>query len=1214
MSKRVLLDSNNCSLDGIYLIEASAGTGKTYNIQNLAVRLILEKNLSIEEILIVTFTRAATAELTDRIRGIIQSCFDFLDQLLQQKTVPEEKKFSREHDLLGNVIPDFSDKDKLRHYRTKLQQALLDFDNNAISTIHGFCQRMLRKNAFESGILFQTELTGSEQIKDQILSLIRNQWRKICYAPENKKYIGLYRGLLPFDQAFEPEAGGDRDEYRLQTEGFRGRAKMHYTAGYVAPGLQEFVSLIEKPEMAFDREEDCSPAELAEKIFSCLSILQRNIPEISVPNKNPKEDPIPAKDFSDCPFEYGFGWNMFETMVCKADFETLSGQGSAEVRTFCETIQEITQYMFRFRAGLLNLIRKNTAEQLESLKRRDNFQTYDDLQKRMIAALNVPNSQLAETLRKQFKAAIIDEFQDTDQGQYEIFSKVFAPCLKSGQPVEGSLFFVGDPKQAIYAFRGGDIFTYKSAVSDVGENRILSLNRNFRSADILVSAVNEIFSSHQFPFADPTIRFEEVESSGKKTLKFNGEPDQTPFHYLAGGKNKKTIYAVCAEKICQLLTSDVQIPSPDSKDESKYIPLKPSDIAILCRKMTDQALLLEQLQLKGIPYVTTAEINIYDTQEARDLEKLLLAVQLPTDIKAVTWLMQTSLVHEMDCRSLCTDSDPESGSAVVKIQKALAELKNVFEQSGFAEMFRMFMEIFKIHKRYPGLRLGAQRYSNLIQLRDILAAEEKKGHKSPVMLTLWLQKQLSPETRTELDAHIILPTDAPAVRVMTIHNSKGLQFPIVFLPDLAGAEVTEEKSMKYHDAERNNGIYHRLGSGKQMALALAESLQEELRITYVAFTRASRASYLLIPEKNNSFNAVHWLYTAKMVAPDTLPGELRAVYSGTKRKSLREAIGEDKIETVKESATVYQAPEGRELSLLSWGNCEIPEPAPRISYSSAHKYFHRNEKRSLSEEETSGELNVSRIRSPEEKSDPVFTLPRGDLFGTACHAILEKWDFRSPEKLEDLITRNLSVVNIREKAGIAVQMFRKTVSAPIPQEDGTPFTLQELSFYDRCSEMDFDFNLNRNFNPGEIGAILNRHYRERLEKENLDLLYAIRNQVGETTAYTGSADLIFRYNGKFYIADWKTDILEETLESFNPEFLFGVMWQKFYLYQSLLYSAALIRFLSLRLKKSPEKVYEEDFGGVRYLFLRGIDPAVPGRGIYADKPDFELICKIAEVE
>jgi len=1213
MIKTKELNSCKCSLDGVYLIEASAGTGKTYNIQNLAVRLIVEKGLTIDQILIVTFTRMATAELSDRIRKIIQSCCQYLDLLYKGEPISEEADFSREKEILENTLHDFSDREKIKAARDKLQAAMLDFDNNAISTIHGFCQKMLKKNAFESGILFQTNLIDSDLLQEQIMELIRNQWRKLCYAPENRKFVGLYRGLLPFDESFQSGGGEDHDDYILHPENeFYASAKVSYTSGYVPPSLRDFIGLIEHPEISFDVQEEKLPEVLANEIFALWESLSELDPDVIIPSTNDDEPEFPAELLLESPVEYGFGWQNIEDLASKTDFRKLSETDPE----FSRKLQEIIEKIFRFRVSALSCIRKNVAEQLSMLKQRDNFQTYDDLQQQMITALNAKGSTLAETLRTQFKAAIIDEFQDTDQTQYEIFTKIFAPDLSCGKRENCTLFLVGDPKQAIYAFRGGDIFTYKKAAEAVGKDCTFSLSRNFRSADLLVENVNEIFCSNSNPFADKSILFESVESSGKNTLKFNGLEDEKPFHCLGGKGNKKALCQLCAQKINALLNGNVKMPG--SEDEEIYTPITPSDIAVLFRYRTDMGYFQEQLQEYGIPYVVNNNESLYDTQEARDLEKLLIAILNPADVRAVTWLMQTQLAGDKNCRRLC-EPDNSSGqeaagsrSALAEVQEFLTILSTTFKKNGFAVMFRMFMEKFQIHTRYPQLVTGAQRYSNLLQLRELLIKREKQDCNSIGLLLLWFQKQISPETRTDLESCVILPTDAPAVRIMTIHNSKGLQFPIVFLPDLASIKLSGARALKYHDPENGNRIFHRITDGEKTSLAFAELLQEELRIAYVALTRASRANYLLVSKGLEG--AAAWLFETQKIFTSEQK-LIQSDYESLEKKKLPDPVLKKMDSSIKiDEQCTRTGAEQPQLSRYHWDNTKTPVPTPKISYSSAHKFFRRNERRSRSDEETSGSIAPEQKTFDSEAVAEVFTLPRGDLFGTACHTVLEKLDFQNPENLMTLVQRYLSVVNIGDKAEIAVEMFRKVISAPLPFGDGSTFALKDISLSDRCSEMDFDFKLFKNFDPVRIGKVMNEYFRDRLEQEEMDKLFALRDLPGDETFYTGSADLIFRHKGKFFIIDWKTDILDRTLESFNQEYLFGEMWQKFYLYQSLLYSSALIRFLSLRLEKTPEEVYDQDFGGTIYLFLRGVDPEVPGRGIYADKPDFKLICNIAEVE
>ena len=288
-------------------------------------------------------------------------------------------------------------------------------------------------------------------------------------------------------------------------------------------------------------------------------------------------------------------------------------------------------------------------------------------------------------------------------------------------------------------------------------------------------------------------------------------------------------------------------------------------------------------------------------------------------------------------------------------------------------------------------------------------------------------------------------------------------------------------------------------------------------------------------------------------------------------------------------------------------------------YSEIHRLFRKKyDLKTSGEEEIPAKLSPAADRSgPESRKKTVlpevFTLPKGDLFGTACHTILEILDFRKPEQLPELIRRYLSAVNIGdgEKAATADTMFRNVITAPIPCDDNTFFSLQEIGMNDRCSEMEFDFRDPEGFRAVKLAVLINQSFEPERKRCSLPPLDPVCPAVHSEAFYTGIADLICRYRGKYYIIDWKTDILDSDFSNFLPEKLFQPMWEKFYLYQSLLYSAVLIRFLSFRTGLTPEQIYDQQFGGVRYLFLRGMDPAVPGRGIFSCKPSFELLNEIA---
>ena len=573
-------------------------------------------------------------------------------------------------------------------------------------------------------------------------------------------------------------------------------------------------------------------------------------------------------------------------------------------------------------------------------------------------------------------------------------------------------------------------------------------------------------------------------------------------------------------------------------------------------------------------------------------------------------------------RNSAAPRNPETIRTLIGgVQKKLFKIGKTYQDKGFLSAFTCLEELFSIHQVIPALPDGEQRYSNLLQLRDILLREEKNGKKTVKSIIAWLKQQIHPQTRTEHSENILLSTDSSSVRIMTIHKSKGLQFPIVLLPDLAESEV-KDSATNYHDPTQENRIVSTAPlSEKKPVYPKLEALQEELRIAYVAMTRAARACYLILQDNAGKITALNWLFFGKKifrngpVQPEMIIDAFSNLINNGDCIQLPEEIVSEEIPITDRS---YQFPEPEPLVPLRW-TAEVPPVPVKLSYSEIHKFFRKKyDLKTSGDEEISEKLSLSTNQSGAESGKKtvlpdVFTLPKGDLFGTACHTILEILDFQNPEHLPELIQRHLAAVNIGngEKAAIAETMFRNVITAPIPCDDGTSFSLQEIGMSDRCSEMEFDFRDPEGFRAVKLAVLINQSFETERKRCSLPPLDPVCSAIHSEAFYTGIADLICRYRGKYYIIDWKTDILDNDFSNFLPEKLFYPMWEKFYLYQSLLYSAVLIRFLSFRTGKKPEEIYDHQFGGVRYLFLRGIDPAVPGRGIFSCKPSFELLNEIA---
>ena len=457
-------------LEGTNLIEAGAGTGKTYTITGLFLRLILEKRLSVKEILVVTYTVAATEELRDRIRRKIRDALE----ACSAGTSPDS--------FLRGLILTLPDREEAAGL---LRAALLDFDEAAISTIHGFCQRTLRESAFESGSLFDTDLEP-EQETGLIEEIVQDFWRRNFYdAPlEWIRYaqglnLGptffldlLRRGRSPLDLKILPETApvsfGAVAPFRqayaeLQAAWPAARAEVEQAFG--EPGLHA----------AYRNH-------LSETLGLMDSFLAENGPAFPLPEK----------------------FERFTTGGLKKKTRQKMKPPDHPFFQRCDTLQQrATALRIELERHLLFLqgeIFQTLRQELPLRKQRRNIQSFDDLLTRLRQSLEkAGGDELSQAVRNRYRAALIDEFQDTDPVQYAIFQHIF----ERGGSI---LFLIGDPKQAIYSFRGADLFAYLKAASRV--DRRYTLEGNWRSEPGLVAAVNTVFTSREDPFLYREIPFE----------------------------------------------------------------------------------------------------------------------------------------------------------------------------------------------------------------------------------------------------------------------------------------------------------------------------------------------------------------------------------------------------------------------------------------------------------------------------------------------------------------------------------------------------------------------------------------------------------------------------------------------------------------------------------------------------------------------------------
>ena len=1174
MSAPPELDSLTCPLNGFHLVEAAAGTGKTYNIQNLFARLVLERGIPVDQILVVTFTNAAAAELRDRIRTVLYR-------------LRSPAAGSREEKLLAAVRRAGVSTQEIAE---RLRGALLEFDDAEIGTIHGFCLKVLTEHAFAGNMLFDCKL--EQEVSGRILALAREFCRRVFYRSE----YGALRMLL-YDDSFSPEnvarlAGrkiGNR-ELVLHT----GTAPSGSTTEELLAFLAERLTALAASEMP--------PPEAWIDIDALLKKESRTAERAELLRRFRETGEIVP------------GMRDALTMLAPARLiegisritEAKRGRVEAFLRTAPEFFGRLTEIAAGI-GGFAPVFKREAAAEIaaafDAEKCRDHIQTFSDLPLKVYDGLRAGGA-LCAALRARYQAGIIDEFQDTNAMQYGIFTGIFR---REGEP---PLFLVGDPRQAIYSFQGGDISAYRDARRDISVHGGIrsTLQTNFRSAGNMVEAVNVLFAEHADPFADPEIPFPPVSAhAGGDGLPapgalYGGAEAPSPLSIVGmNTSDTQTLCRTAAEQIlAMLLDPSWKIPEePDGESGAGRPPrpLRPGDFAVLMFENHELSVMKEALSRLGIPAVLTRTGNVFDSEEAKELRTVLEAVAAPLNTDRMIRALATSFcgVPLPELIALHT----EAGNAeFLERRQTFADLHACWTEGSFLEMFNRLLEKFQVRSRCAALPGGERKLTDFLQLGDLLHKESCRAP-SPQALLEFLRSAHEDSAESEQ----LLETDRDAVKLMTIHRSKGLEFPVVFLPNPASRDAD-----KITRNERKRGSYHRedgsmgfdlTGDGELAARARTETFQELIRLLYVAVTRSKYRCVMLLPETAASpWNAAGWLLGRR--AGGT-PGEMPQI-------AVPEAL-QGKLLPVPEACYVPGA-----LPPL----CEdVPCPALAMeknwciaSYSrltphpAADRWFDYDE-----EEPDEGE-------EPSE-SDAVFAFPGGAATGNAWHNILEKIDFSATEEEISRLTRSslrtFGLTDGSERDGERVRLtcdvIRNVLAAPLRDDGGTLFSLNSVPRDDRLSELEFLCRFRHGFDAGDLRGVLAEYARRRFALTEWPEWSA---EIGGGFL-TGFIDLVFRHHGRYFIVDWKSNRLGGRLRNFDPDRLDGAMRDSFYFLQYLIYTVALVKYLRLTLGTFGEREYETMFGGVYYLFLRGFADARSGRGVFYEKPPFELVRQLEEV-
>ncbi|MBM3114601.1 exodeoxyribonuclease V subunit beta [Jeongeupia naejangsanensis] len=1197
------LNALDFPLSGSRLIEASAGTGKTFTIAALYVRLVLghgddaafTRPLTPPEILVVTFTDAATKELRDRIRArLAEAATAFLADPDRIDSVEPGQDFL--HDLRAAYL--------VEHWPAcarKLQLAAEWMDEAAVSTIHGWCNRMLSEHAFDSDSLFTQRLETDQS--ELLADVVRDYWRTF--------YFPLAAGDVAIVRQWWADPDGLQRDLRklLEYTGVLGEGRVPVQAiGSARDEAARLLSEIKSPWPAWaDELETLLDGAVAAKAVDGRK-LQRRYYE---PWLKTLRDW--AGDASVIP-ELKTGWT-------RLTFEGLAEvwkDGSPPAHQALDAMVDLRERLDQLpdaRADLLRHAARWVSQRFALEQARRAQMGFDDLLTRLDAALHGPNgARLAELIRTQFPVAMIDEFQDTDPLQYRIFDAVYRVADPGS---DRALILIGDPKQAIYAFRGADIHTYLRARRDTG-GRHYTLATNYRSTAAMVGAVNHVFGRA------------ETRQAGAGAFLFR-DGDDNPVPFLAVGANgradglvvnneavaalncwyvddademSKTEYVqrfatACADRIVALLRLGQQCKAGFDAPGEPRRPLRPGDIAVLVNTGREATAVRKALAGGGVRsvYLSDKE-SVFQSPQAAELQRWLAACAEPDDDRLLRGALGTaSLGLAWDVLDRLNHDEQAWENRVMQFRAYRA----CWRKQGVLPMLRRLLNDFDVPLRLLG-KDDERALTDLLHLAEMLqqASTQLDGEHA---LIRHLAEQRQDAGGGNDARKLRLESDAALVKVVTVHKSKGLEYPLVFLPFACAFRATkmDDLPLKWHDDDGNLHVALR-GDAGAAARADRERLGEDLRKLYVALTRARYATWIgMAPLKGLAQSAPGYLLCGgEAVSAADLKPALDALRGSSVDIAVLPLPPEQHEAYRPDSANAGLGPE-RRLQMAP------REPWWITSYSGLLAGALDDDAGvvTVAPAETAAEdiFAESHDRAVVQPTMPLdgglHAFPRGPGPGSFLHGVLE-WAantgfgrvFAHPAEAGDLIARRCNLRGWQRWIAPLSDWLSQLLDTPFSLPGAAPVRLAALGRYQL--EMEFWFALHQ-ADTRKLDALLRQHTLAGASRPTL-----LPRQLNGMLK--GFIDLVFEHEGRYYVADYKSNWLGADESGYTEAAMVEAVLAHRYDLQYALYVFALHRLLKSRI---PDYDYDAHVGGVLYLFLRG--HRAETQGLHFTRPPRALI-------
>ena len=1191
---------------GTHLVEASAGTGKTYSIAALFTRLVVLEGWAPENILVVTFTEAATAELKNRLRARLGEAL----AALQGGETPADE-------FLQHLLAEALAKQERGKLILQLQAALSGFDTAAIYTIHGFCLRVLGDYAFLCGVPFKLE-TGPADTAARLVAA-QDFWREhVADHPQNARIAARF-GITPASVLAEFSGSLKRAflDYRLPENRLPQIQKGLHAAWHKLQRNAEEIEAVYrriKPQLhggTFNASIDTLFAELRQAAQEGLEQ-----PVLSKPDK--------LLCFEDNALRGKIKKNQHIEEADIAALQPLTVLG----RRLAEIGGAEQEAAIRLKLECLGYLKTRLAEDKRRSPRRD----YDDLLLDVHAALSNPEhpeqaEALAQALAAKWRVALIDEFQDTDPLQYAIFHTAF---IRQGVPV----FLVGDPKQAIYGFRGADIHAYLAAAAETAPEQSYTLRTNYRSHRDLVNGIGHLFAARSRPFVLPQIAYPDVQAARAESLLSPAPEAAVTVRWInpAGeseGKlpNKDALRELCADYCAREIAARLnQALSGSLSIGGRNVPLHPGQVAVLVRTHSEAALVARALKRRGVRSVLLQQQSVFDTPEAEALHALLLFWLAPQQTEYLRFVLG-GIFYGYTAQDLAELNGNENRLAEwIALAETAAE---AWRQHGIYTALTRFARQSGLEQHLLHTR-NERSFTNFWQLAEILALAADE-YVTPPALAQWLETQLQNvgKDKKNTEYQLRLESDEDLVKIVTMHAAKGLEYPLVFCPFVwdASRDLVKDWNIISQSNGRNLLLAKaQLGEEDERQL-FAEDLGERLRLLYVALTRAREQlvlyaapcsntpentfAYLLAETGEDDCHAIRshwssfegqalaetlrraWLNRIQSAAPGQLqwledePPEARYHARDEQQGSYRALVlPERPLQFIRH--TSFTGLSRQTLPAEEW----LPENplADENPIAEAERLPENERSEFLRSKNASDELrsNGQNVVEPNGQADlwsneaetALLDFPAGIQPGICLHSILEKTDFARPTA-----EQAASYADILDRHGFEAEAWLPAVLEMVEAVRRAPLAentqLADIPADSRVAEMGFvlhlhDFGLKRLrrwFARPDIG--LPENAAAHLPQLDFHAVTGFLN---------GFIDLIAAgKDGRVCVIDYKSNHLGNRLADYGQAAMNEAVSGHHYYLQALIYAVATARYLKQR-RALPESIH------VRYLFVRGLNP------------------------